>query len=99
MGAVPQRVPQRAPGDSRTEPEPGAPGSARGPVPAQAPAADGDDFWLPIEEVHWDGTPVRPDDPAVTERPRTVRAVNRRHLRGGASPWAGISGLVLLALA
>lgn len=78
-------------------------GSAPGSDPA-GPLADEEDFWLPIEEVHWDGTPITPTprrwfgwfrrSPADATRRRTPRpAKPPRH------PAAGLAGSIAFALA
>ncbi|MDZ5441854.1 hypothetical protein U2F26_03800 [Micromonospora sp. 4G57] len=59
VDAVPRRVPVRQPGRGHwRQPVTGTPG-------------DGDAGWRPIEEVHWDGTPLR-------EEPRRRRSVRDR---------------------
>ncbi|WDZ86721.1 hypothetical protein PVK37_10140 [Micromonospora cathayae] len=90
---VPSRVPVRQPGGP---PRPGVPAD-------DGPDADEDDFWLPIEEVHWDGTPIRtelaaPDAPSTRwawprRRPRT-RATRQRDPRSGLPALLGLSLLV-----
>ncbi|MFF0367044.1 hypothetical protein [Micromonospora sp. NPDC005087] len=62
---------------------------------------DGDDgtYWAPIEQVHWDGTPVR-DDPAP-ERDRGSGAARRRaptRTTPPPEPLPGLAVLVLLSL-
>ncbi|RLP96013.1 MULTISPECIES: hypothetical protein [unclassified Micromonospora] len=62
---------------------------------------DGDDgaVWAPIEEVHWDGTPVR-EDPAP-ERDRGVGAARPRkpaRTTPPPDPLPGLAVLVLLSL-
>ncbi|MFI6760308.1 hypothetical protein ACIBF5_14340 [Micromonospora sp. NPDC050417] len=74
-------------------------------VPGQAPTAeDEEDFWLPIEQVNWDGTPARPDP---DERPRRLWSFPTGRVPAGAPPRlpkpprrpaSGLAGLVLLAL-
>jgi hypothetical protein len=81
---------------------PGGPEPAGRATPAGGSAADEEeeDFWLPIEEVHWDGTPVTPTprrwfrrDPSAAAARRT----RRRH-RPQRHPAVGLTGLLLLAL-
>ncbi|MEO3771499.1 hypothetical protein [Micromonospora sp. B9E7] len=61
---------------------------------------DGDDaFWAPIEEVHWDGTPVR-EDPAP-DRDLDFRPMRRRPPGRAApppDPLPGLAALVALSL-
>lgn len=108
-GARPEPV--RSLAEEGIEPTTGAPAGAvphRVPVGRAAkgtvglPALDDDpdqddngDFWLPIEQVHWDGTPVQDR----TDRPRwwrRVRLLRRRPARTGQSPGAPLPGLVLV---
>lgn len=58
VDAVPRRVPVRQPNGGRRR---------RGPL-CDGGTAD-DEFWAPIEEVHWDGTPIRPDPAPDRDRP------------------------------
>lgn len=66
------------------------------------PEDEAEDFWLPIEEVHWDGTPVTPTPRRwwfrrdESSSPRTRAA--RRRLRGRRHPALGLAGLLLFAL-
>ncbi|MEU5786415.1 hypothetical protein ABZ754_01640 [Micromonospora purpureochromogenes] len=88
VDAVPRRVPVRQP--------------ARGPRADRATAAgtaEGDaTFWAPIEEVHWDGTPLREEPkrgerpPAGPARPRPSRAAHPP------DPVRGLAVLVTLSL-
>jgi hypothetical protein len=91
----------------RTAPPADAPKSSPTPngVPAPASATeDEENFWLPIEQVNWDGTPARPD-PA--ERPRRLWSFPIGRVGSGRTgqlpkpprrPASGLAGLVLLAL-
>ncbi|MEV4761580.1 hypothetical protein AB0J89_02985 [Micromonospora chokoriensis] len=88
VDAVPRRVPVRQ--QSRRH---------RG-RRADGDAPDGDDaFWAPIEEVHWDGTPVR-EDPAP-DRDLDFRPIRRRPPSRTApppDPLPGLAALVALSL-
>ncbi|WP_234359460.1 hypothetical protein [Plantactinospora sp. BC1] len=101
-GAPLAMLPQRAP---RAVPTWNGPTGA---LPTAAPGSDQetvdeDDFWLPIEEVHWDGTPVqptprtwygRPKDPAATAaRQRVPRPPKRQR-----NPALGLAGMILCSL-
>ncbi|WP_233219624.1 hypothetical protein [Micromonospora sp. RP3T] len=80
VDAVPRRVPVRQPRWQRRS----------------APAGDETTGWAPIEEVHWDGTPLR-DEP----RRRTVRIRPRREPARPVhppNPPAGLAVLVTLSL-
>jgi hypothetical protein len=87
VDAVPRRVPVRQQGRRR---------DAYRPDGEQSPD-DGGVFWAPIEEVHWDGTPVR-EDPAPA--PRSPATGRRRAGRTTAlpDPLPGLTMLVLLSL-
>ncbi|MER7166092.1 hypothetical protein ABT336_08460 [Micromonospora sp. NPDC000207] len=93
-----------------TEPTTGAPVDA---VPNRVPirqnrrgrlkdAADDDAFWLPIEEVHWDGTPIRPDPPSRATDPGTGnrRGTQSRVRRAPRppDPLPGLSAVLVLSL-
>jgi hypothetical protein len=92
VDAVPRRVPIRQPG-GRIGPPPGA---------------RGDDglFWAPIEEVHWDGTPLRQQERRAWwwrdgesgsgARPRRRRATERR--AHPPPPGRGLPALLALSL-
>ncbi|RIV39513.1 hypothetical protein D2L64_08575 [Micromonospora radicis] len=92
VDAVPSRVPIRSAGRR-----------ARRGYPADAGTPDDDDtFWAPIEEVHWDGTPVRQEDPARGSwRWRPTWPVRRRRERANhpPDPLSGLATLVGLSLA
>ncbi|MFI7023195.1 hypothetical protein [Micromonospora sp. NPDC049900] len=62
--------------------------------------ADADDtFWAPIEEVHWDGTPVRKDAPGERgSRWRRLRSVRRERSSHPPDPLPGLAALVGLSL-
>ncbi|WP_243640272.1 hypothetical protein [Micromonospora sp. MW-13] len=98
VGAVPRRVPVRQPG-----------GRFRPGTTAGGPPESDDDglFWAPIEEVHWDGTPLREEHgrPGRWRRGDTGRAVVARARRQRADrparppdPWRGLSALLALSL-
>lgn len=96
---LPQRAPRAVPAWDR--PVPSAPG---GTVDDADAAADDDDFWLPIEEVHWDGTPVQPTPRTWFGRPRKTpaekaRARQPRPPAPPRHPAFGLFGATLLALA
>ncbi|GAB3170113.1 hypothetical protein FHX75_12417 [Micromonospora palomenae] len=88
VDAVPRRVPVRQP--------------ARGPRTdrgTDAGTAEGDAaFWAPIEEVHWDGTPLR-EEPKRGERPPTGPARPRpSRAAHPPDPVRGLAVLVTLSL-
>ncbi|MGN9774412.1 hypothetical protein ACTMS0_01320 [Micromonospora sp. H33] len=88
LDALPRRVPVRQPRRLRR-------GRSRaGGTP------DGDEAWAPIEEVHWDGTPVKPEPkPERTRSPRFEWW--RRQVRRPAhppDPLPGLATLVALSL-
>ncbi|MEU1642820.1 hypothetical protein [Micromonospora zamorensis] len=88
VDAVPRRVPVRQ--QSRLQRE----GRSDGDTPDDVAA-----FWAPIEEVHWDGTPVR-EDP-VPSGDRGFRPVGRRAPSRTApppDPLPGLAALVTLSL-
>lgn len=97
--ALPQRAPLRVP-PSRADSARDGPGpSVRASVPQQA-SADEPAFWLPIEEVHWDGTPVAPDRPAGRDRSRRLPGPHRtgRPAKPPRHPVLGLAGLLVLTL-
>ncbi|GIJ25856.1 hypothetical protein Vqi01_10180 [Micromonospora qiuiae] len=82
--ALPRRVPLRPAGGRHTQ---------------DAGTPDDDVFWAPIEEVHWDGTPVRPEatgDGGLRWR----RVWRRRRARSNhpPDPLPGLASLVGLSL-
>ncbi|WP_406074845.1 hypothetical protein [Micromonospora sp. NBC_01638] len=88
VDAVPRRVPVRQ--QNRRH---------RGPRPDGDTPDDDGVFWAPIEQVHWDGTPVR-KDPAP-ERDRSFRRAWRRAAGRPApppDPLPGLAALVALSL-
>ncbi|MFG1839045.1 hypothetical protein ACGFH8_11490 [Micromonospora sp. NPDC049175] len=88
VDAVPSRVPVRQQS-----------GRQRGHPPGGDRPDDDGAFWAPIEEVHWDGTPVR-EDPSP-ERDRGSRAAGRRVPSRAVpppDPLPGLAALVALAL-
>ncbi|GAB3144019.1 hypothetical protein GCM10027290_21470 [Micromonospora sonneratiae] len=115
LGAVPQRVPVRVPPESPVPIRGTGPGHDEGlrgqgerrllraATPEQTPA-DEPAFWLPIEEVHWDGTPVRKDPKARFGWLRFRREPGRRTDRSPRPPRpprhavTGLAGLLSLTL-
>ncbi|KXK59656.1 hypothetical protein AWW66_23040 [Micromonospora rosaria] len=93
VDAVPRRVPVR----QHREAQPA--------VPTTTDAGDGDGdgaFWLPIEEVHWDGTPIQPE-PTRPRRVPALRALAVRWRRGTRSPHPpdplpGLAAVLALSL-
>ncbi|WP_233513681.1 hypothetical protein [Micromonospora craterilacus] len=90
VDAVPRRVPVRSSGRRARRGQ-----STDGGTP------DDDTFWAPIEEVHWDGTPVRPE--ATGDRSPWWRRVwpARRHrdrARRPPDPLRGLPALLGLSL-
>ncbi|BCJ58689.1 hypothetical protein [Micromonospora endophytica] len=88
VDALPRRVPVRPAGHRY--------------APDAATPDDDDAFWAPIEEVHWDGTPVRPEATGDTA-PWWRRAWPKRRRRAAGShppdPLPGLAALVGLSLA
>ncbi|MFB9237218.1 hypothetical protein ACFFWC_16920 [Plantactinospora siamensis] len=101
FGALPQRAPVRQTRDSR----PAAPTDGPAAPPDRAAPVEGVDepaFWLPIEEVHWDGRPIKRERETWLSRWRAARAAAERTNRPPPPPrhpLAGLAGLVLFALA
>ncbi|WP_245828226.1 hypothetical protein [Micromonospora avicenniae] len=63
------------------------------------PAADDQTVWAPIEEVHWDGTPIREEPAPERNRPARDGAGQRRRARRASHPPDPLPGLAaLLAL-
>ncbi|MFJ6199784.1 hypothetical protein [Micromonospora sp. NPDC092111] len=89
VDAVPRRVPVRQP---------------RGPRADQAPAGstpeDDSFFWAPIEQVHWDGTPLREQSGRRGRRPSTGGPARRRTSHPGhpPDPVRGLAVLLSLSL-
>ncbi|WP_405113917.1 hypothetical protein OG559_08050 [Micromonospora sp. NBC_01405] len=92
VGAVPRRVPVRQPGGRPR------PGTAVG----DPPGSDDGLFWAPIEEVHWDGTPLGEGHGRWRhgDGDRAARARRRRADRPARppEPWRGLSALLALSL-
>ncbi|MEU4570571.1 hypothetical protein [Micromonospora sp. NPDC023956] len=91
VGAVPHRVPIRQHLDV---PRPDG---------SDDDGVDGSDFWLPIEEVHWDGTPIRVEQSIDDGRAASaVRARDRLRTRPRVvrqrDPLPGLAGLLGLSL-
>jgi hypothetical protein len=87
VDAVPRRVPVRQQSRSR---------DASRPDGTEPPDDDGV-FWAPIEEVHWDGTPIRKDPAPRLRAPATARRATAR-TTALPDPLAGLTVLVLLSL-
>ncbi|MFG3638771.1 hypothetical protein ACGF3C_00690 [Micromonospora sp. NPDC047762] len=89
VDAVPRRVPVRQQGRRQ-----------RGHGPdGDPPEDDGGAFWAPIEQVHWDGTPIRKD--AAPARFRGFRLARRRAPHRTPlppDPLPGLAALVVLSL-
>ncbi|SCL27047.1 hypothetical protein GA0070616_3424 [Micromonospora nigra] len=110
--APPGQPPDAAGPATRVEPTTGAPVDAlprRVPLRVRrdrggevgTPDDDGGVFWAPIEEVHWDGTPVREETRTGTDRwrrwlPRRVRPRRATH---PPEPVRGLAALLALSLA
>nr|WP_234039180.1 hypothetical protein [Micromonospora veneta] len=89
--AVPRRVPVRQPGRGHwCQPVTGTPGDP-----------DGDAaLWRPIEEVHWDGTPLREEPRRGRDRSTRARRSRRPAPRRThpLDPLPGLAALLLLSL-
>ncbi|MFU8852978.1 hypothetical protein ACNAW0_18605 [Micromonospora sp. SL1-18] len=86
VGAVPRRVPIRQARWRR--PSPGGP-------------PDGEVCWAPIEEVHWDGTPLRTEPPRRVDRPSTHPPLHRQRRSRPSrplDPLPAMAALVALSL-
>ncbi|MFI0795958.1 hypothetical protein ACH4OY_25235 [Micromonospora rubida] len=94
VGTVPRRVPVRQPGG---RPRPGTAAGDR-------PGSDDGLFWAPIEEVHWDGTPLREGHGRWRrgDGDRAAAALARRRRADRPArppePWQGLSALLALSL-
>ncbi|WP_232290215.1 hypothetical protein [Micromonospora sp. ATCC 39149] len=97
VDAVPRRVPVRQPG-GRLRP---------GPAPDEKVPGDDGLFWPPIEEVHWDGTPLREEHGRGRwwrRRAAGADSVGRGARRAAdrpahpPDPWQGLSALLALSL-
>ncbi|ROT32040.1 hypothetical protein EF879_10475 [Micromonospora sp. HM5-17] len=101
LAMLPQRAPRATP---RNRPPWNAPAARTGPeAPDTADTAQDDDFWLPIEEVHWDGTPVEPTPRTWYGRPkrRPGEAAPPRPPRPPKPPphpALGLAGVILFCL-
>ncbi|MEU4640089.1 hypothetical protein [Micromonospora sp. NPDC023814] len=97
VDAVPRRVPVRQPHHARRG-RPADGGTPDGDDPGGT--TDGDDgaYWPPIEQVHWDGTPIREKPPH--ERQRSSRDRDRRARRAPRppDPLPGLAALLALSL-
>ncbi|MFG3703679.1 hypothetical protein ACGF7U_02940 [Micromonospora sp. NPDC047670] len=95
VDAVPRRVPVRQP---QHRPRRGR--RPDGDAPDDGGTPDGDDgaYWPPIEQVHWDGTPIKKEPPH--ERRRTPRDGGRRPRRAPhpPDPLPGLAALLVLSL-
>ncbi|MCG5470499.1 hypothetical protein LADH09A_004449 [Micromonospora sp. LAH09] len=88
VDAVPRRVPVRQQGRLQREGRPDG----------DTPSDDGV-FWAPIEEVHWDGTPVREDHgPSGDRGSRPVRRRAPSRTTPPPDPLPGLAALVTLSL-
>ncbi|WP_234585466.1 hypothetical protein [Micromonospora sp. MH99] len=86
VDAVPRRVPVRQQSRRRDVHR----------VDGDRPPDDEGTFWAPIEQVHWDGTPVRED---VAPQRRAATRARRDSSRTLPDPLPGLTALVLLSLA
>ncbi|WP_255510862.1 hypothetical protein [Micromonospora sp. WP24] len=64
------------------------------------PAEDDPTFWPPIEEVHWDGTPIREEPERERDRPAREGVRRRRRSRRThpPDPLPGLAALLALSL-
>ncbi|MDG4791794.1 hypothetical protein O7626_38940 [Micromonospora sp. WMMD1102] len=101
LAILPQRAP-RATAPAWNRPTGHLPTTPPGVDPESAEESD-DDFWLPIEEVHWDGTPVQPTprtwygrrkEPAATP----ARQRGPRPPKPQRNPALGLAGVILCSL-
>ncbi|WUI05687.1 hypothetical protein OHQ87_20950 [Micromonospora sp. NBC_00421] len=81
VDAVPQRVPVRQPRSHRP--------------PGGTPQDDDAFFWAPIEQVHWDGTPLRKEPKQRLRVPRRRRPARVAH---PPDPVRGLAVLLTLSL-
>ncbi|MCI4064159.1 hypothetical protein MRQ36_16750 [Micromonospora sp. R77] len=85
MDAVPRRVPVRQPRWHRRWSAPDTP--------------DGEPaLWAPIEEVHWDGTPLREEPHRPGRSAGRLRRVRVRRPRHPPTPVRGLTALLALSL-
>ncbi|MET7749920.1 hypothetical protein [Micromonospora sp. NPDC005367] len=56
------------------------------------PGEDDQTFWAPIEEVHWDGTPIREEPAQERNRPARDDAGRRRRARRASHPRTRFPG-------
>ncbi|MGX7669769.1 hypothetical protein [Plantactinospora sp. DSM 117369] len=99
LAMLPRRAP-RATAPTWSGPTGSLPTAAPGTDPE---AAEEDDFWLPIEEVHWDGTPVQPTPRTWYGRPKDpAAAATRRRVprppKPPRNPALGLAGVILCSL-
>nr|MDT0658139.1 hypothetical protein [Micromonospora sp. DSM 115978] len=92
--APPDWPPRPVPAGSTPDPARPTPDPA-GPAPGDGEA---EDFWLPIEEVHWDGTPVAPTPRRWWFRRERAGTGRRHRHRDQRHPAAGLAGLLVLGL-
>ncbi|MEU7619084.1 hypothetical protein AB0B27_23715 [Micromonospora rifamycinica] len=82
VDAVPRRVPVRQPRTAR-------------PAAGGTPQDDDGFFWAPIEQVHWDGTPLRKEPKQRRRSPRRPRPTRLVH---PPDPLRGLAVLLALSL-
>ncbi|SCL55761.1 hypothetical protein GA0070606_2494 [Micromonospora citrea] len=99
VDAVPRRVPVRQP-QHRPRRGPSPPGGTRGGDDATGgPDGDGDGaYWPPIEQVHWDGTPIREEPPHERQRPSRDGVRRPRRAPHPPDPLPGLAVLLALSL-